>query len=163
MVNIQGSIGNAMKIKARTKIYLGVALLMFSTAVLAESCETILAALKQERHLTQIKQAVDGQNTEYRNGPNITLSVNCALGKPNVYVFWDGQNPDQQFYELVGRVGSLVSSRSAVDVVKFSKQCRQQAIKDSGEIATVEQRGVAIECQAFARDGGGTNISVFAE
>jgi len=152
-----------MKIEFRTKIYLGVALLMFSTAVLAESCETILAALKEERHLTQIKQAVDKQNTEYRDGPNITLSVNCALGKPNVYVLWDGPNPDQQFYELVGRVGSLVSSRSAADVVKFSKQCRQQAIKDSGEIASVEQRGLAIECQAFARDGGGTNISVFAE
>ena len=36
-------------------------------------------------------------------------------------------------------------------------------MKDDSEIATIEREGLAVECQAFERDGGGTTISVFAE
>jgi hypothetical protein len=141
----------------------GLALLALSTNALAEPCDTVLAALQQERHLSQVKQTEGKQTTEYLDGPNIALSLSCALGKPNIAVTWDGPAPDQGFYDLVGRTGSLVSTRSAADVVKASKQCRKEALKDESEIATVEQKGLAIECQAFARDGGGTTITVFSE
>jgi hypothetical protein len=150
-----------MKTEFRTRVCLGIVLLILSSAARAGSCETILAALQQERHLFQTKQTADKQTTQYRDGPNITMSFNCAFGKPNVYISWDGEKPDQQFYDLVGRAGSLVSPLSAADIVKVSKQCREHAIKDSGEIATVEQKGLAIECQAFSRDGGGTATGVF--
>ena len=138
-------------------------LFALSTNALAEPCDNILAALQQERHLSQVKQTEGKQTTEYRDGPNIVLSLSCAVGAPNVAVTWDGPAPDQAFYDLVGRTGSLVSKLSAADVVKASRQCRQQALKDESEIATVEQKGLAIECQAFARDGGGTTITVFAD
>ncbi|ANF87757.1 hypothetical protein A7J50_4403 [Pseudomonas antarctica] len=138
-------------------------LFALSTNALAEPCDNVLAALQQERHLSQVKQTEGKQTTEYRDGPNIVLSLSCAVGTPNVAVTWDGPAPDQAFYDLVGRTGSLVSKRSAADVVKASQQCRQQALKDESEIATVEQKGLAIECQAFARDGGGTTITVFAD
>ncbi|KOY02855.1 hypothetical protein [Pseudomonas nunensis] len=152
-----------MSIEFRTRISPGLVLLILSSTVCAEPCETILATLQQEGQLFQTTQTADKQTTQYRGGNNITLSVNCSFGKPNVFISWDGQKPDQQFYGLVGRVGSLVSSRSAADIVTVSKQCRERAIKDSGEIATIEKKGLAIECQAFSRDGGGTSISVFAE
>lgn len=138
-------------------------LLALSTNAHASPCDDVLAALQKERHLSQVKQTVGEVTTEYRDGPNITLSVSCALGKPNMMISWDGPQPDQQFYDLVGRAGSLVSPRSAAEIVNASKRCRKQAINDSGEIATVEQKGLAIECQAFIRDGGATIISVFAE
>lgn len=138
-------------------------LLTFSTVTIASSCDDVLSALQQERYLAQVKQSADRLTTEYRDGPNITLSVSCALGKPNMMISWDGPKPDQQFYDLVGRAGSLVSPRSAAEIINASKRCRKQAINDSGEIATVEQKGLAIECQVFTRDGGATIISVFAE
>lgn len=138
-------------------------LLSISTTALAEPCNDVLVALQQERHLSQVKQTDGKQTTEYRDGPNIVLSLSCATGTPNIAVTWDGPAPDKAFYDLVGRTGSLVSNSSAADVVKASKQCRQQALKDESEIATVEQKGLAIECQAFTRDGGGTTITVFAE
>lgn len=141
----------------------GLVLLALSTTAFAEPCDDVLAALQQERHLSQVKQTEGKRNTEYRDGPNIALSLSCAVGAPNIAVTWDGPAPDQAFYDLVGRTGSLVSKRPAADIVKASKQCRQQALKDESEIATVEQKGLAIECQAFARDGGGTVITVFAE
>lgn len=129
----------------------------------ASSCDSILAILQKEHHLKMVKQSESKQNTEYLDGPNIALSLSCAIGTPNIAVTWDGPAPDKAFYDLVGRTGSLVSNSSAADVVKASKQCRQQALKDESEIATVEQKGLAIECQAFTRDGGGTTITVFAE
>jgi len=145
------------------KAVVSMVLLQVSAAVVAQPCAEILKGLQQERHLSQVKQTDGKQTTEYRDGPNIVLSLSCATGAPNVAVTWDGPAPDQAFYDLVGRTGSLVSKRSAADVVKGSKQCRQQALKDESEIATVEQTGLAIECQAFARDGGGTTITVFGE
>lgn len=141
----------------------GLVLLTLSTSVFAEPCNDMLSALQQERHLSQVKQTEGKQTTEYRDGPNIALSLSCSTGTPNIAITWDGPTPDQGFYDLVGRTGSLVSKRTAADVVKASKQCRQQALKDESEIATVEQKGLAIECQSFARDGGGTTITVFAE
>lgn len=155
--------GTVVKTDVLMGVCTGLVLLALSTNAFADSCDVILAALQQERHLSQVKQTEGKQTTEYRDGPNIVLSLSCATGAPNVAVAWDGPAPDQAFYDLVGRTGSLVSKRSAADVVKASKQCRQQALKDESEIATVEQTGLAIECQAFARDGGGTTITVFAE
>ena len=152
-----------MKTDVLMGAFTGLMLFALSTNALAEPCDDVLAALQQERHLSQVKQTEGKQTTEYRDGPNIALSLSCALGAPNVAVTWDGPAPDQAFYDLVGRTGGLVSKRSAAEVVTASKQCRQQALKDDSEIATVEQKGLAIECQAFARDGGGTTITVFAE
>lgn len=141
----------------------GLVLLALSTNSFADSCDAVIDALQQERHLSQVKQTDGKQTTEYRDGPSIVLSLSCAMGSPNVATTWDGPTPDQAFYDLVGRTGSLVSKRSAADIVEASRQCRQQALKDESEIATVEQKGLAIECQAFARDGGSTTITVFAE
>ena len=152
---------NTLDFAARSVI--GFLLLQISTTVFAQPCEGVLTALQQERHLSQVKQTEGKQTTEYRDGPNIALSLSCATVAPNIAVTWDGSTPDQAFYDLVGRTGSLISKRSPVDIVKASKQCRQQALKDNSEIATVEQKGLVIECQAFARDGGGTTITVFAE
>lgn len=152
-----------MKTDVLMGAFTGLMLFALSTNALAEPCDDVLAALQQEPHLSQVKQTEGKQTTEYRDGPNIALSLSCALDAPNVAVTWDGPAPDQAFYDLVGRTGGLVSKRSAAEVVKASKQCRQQALKDDSEIATVEQKGLAIECHAFARDGGGTTITVFAE
>ncbi|WP_456016566.1 hypothetical protein [Pseudomonas fluorescens] len=155
--------GTAVKTDLLIGIGAGLMVLALSTNALADPCDDVLSALQQERHLTQVKQTEGKRTTEYRDGPNIVLSLSCAVGAPNVAVTWDGATPDQAFYDLVGRTGSLVSERSATDIVKASRQCRQRALKDESEIATVEQKGLAIECQAFARDGGSTTITMFAE
>ncbi|OEC69646.1 hypothetical protein A7D21_17905 [Pseudomonas sp. AP19] len=152
-----------MKTLFLMQILSGGLLAALSAAACAQPCDNILNALEREKDLALVQRAGAMQVTHYKASENIDLDVKCGLGKPNIGVYWAGPIPDQAFYDLVGRAGTLVSSRSAADVVKASKQCRQQALKDNGEIATVEQKGLAIECQAFARDGGGTTITVFAE
>ncbi|WP_143494875.1 MULTISPECIES: hypothetical protein [unclassified Pseudomonas] len=126
-------------------------------------CDRVLSALKQERHLSQSSQSNSGQTTEFRSGSHITLSVSCGLVNPNIAVVWDGSTPDSAFYELVGRAGGLVSKRKAGDLIKAAKQCRNDALQDESEIAANEQNDLAIECQAFTRDGGGTTVFLFAE
>lgn len=152
-----------MKFLCFSKVLMGLLLLQVSSMVIAHPCTTMLSALKLERHLTLVKQSEREQTTQYRFSPIIGLSLSCSLGKPNIAIYWDGPAPDQSFYDLIGRAGSLVSARSAAEIVKASKNCRKNALRDGNEIATVEQEGLVIECQAFTRDGGGTIITVFAE
>lgn len=152
-----------MKLHFFTLILTNFVLLALSATAHGFECDPVLSALQKERHLTQVNQTKNKQTTEFRDGSSITLSVSCGLRNPNIAIVWDGLAPDQAFYDLVGRAGSLVSKRSTVDIVKFSKQCRNEALKDETELASVEQQGLAIECQAFTRDGGGTTIFLFTE
>lgn len=129
----------------------------------AVECNTVLTALSEHSQLTQTKQTEGNLTTEYNSGPGTKLSVSCTQGAPNVAATWDGPTPYATFYDLVGIAGNLVTQRPASEVVKYSKQCRQEALKDDSEIATIELEGMAIECQAFKRDGGGTTITIFTE
>lgn len=129
----------------------------------AQECAFILSKLSLNSQLIQIGKAESKQIAEYGRAPNTTLSVSCFQGEPDIALTWDGPTPDDTFYNLVGTAGKLLTQRPASAVVKYSKQCRREALKDDSEIATIEREGLAIECQAFKRDGGGTNITVFAE
>lgn len=135
----------------------------FCDVSFADACNTTLSQLSQTAELAQTEQAEAKIITQYSSDSNMTLSVSCNVGMPNIAVTWDGPTPDNAFYDLVGIAGNLVTQRPATEVVKFSKQCRQAALMDDSEIATIERKGMAIECQAFERDGGGTTITVFAE
>ncbi len=145
------------------KILCFLAVVAYSWEAHASLCTIVRSGLNQEHKLTRTRNTPDSQGTEYSSGLNITLSVSCALGKPNVAVVWDGLDPDDAFYDMVGTAGNLLTHRPVSEVVKYSKQCRQEALKDDSEIATIEREGMAIECQAFKRDGGGTTITIFTE
>lgn len=152
-----------MKLGMFRTAHICLAVMVFPTSVLAATCDDVLNSLKQERHLTQVRQTDGKRLTEFQDGPSITLSVSCVSAAPNLAVTWDGSEPDQQYYDLIGRAGGLLSSHSAAGIVRASKQCRSQALRSEGESATIEEEGLALECQAFSRDGGSTTISVFAE
>lgn len=135
---------------------------LFDTAN-AKSCDAVIGLLENNPHLILIKKPEGKHTTEYNSGSVTTLSVSCSLGHPDIAITWDGPTPDNAFYDLVGTAGNLLTHRPASEVVKYSKQCRQEALKDDSEIATIEREDMAIECQAFKRDGGGTTITIFTE
>lgn len=151
----------------RTIFLIGIGVNFFlcgcASEAIASPCDPILAAFNQVSQLEKIKQTGGKQVSEYSGGSNTILSVSCVQGEPNIAVTWDGPTPDEAFYGLVGTAGNLLTQRPASEVVKYSKQCRQEAVKDDSEIATIEREGMAIECQAFKRDGGGTTITIFTE
>lgn len=145
------------------RIGLGIMMLVSSSLIFANVCDKTLYALDQESQLIQTKRTRGSQTVEYTSGLNITLFLSCPSDALNVAVTWDGSTPDATFYNLVGTAGNLLTQRPPSEVVKYSKQCRQEALKDDSEIATIEREGIVIECQAFKRDGGGTTITIFTE
>mgnify|MGYP003599961250 CR=1 FL=1 len=146
-----------------TKVLVLIATSLISVGGYAYPCSSVLIALGQKAELTKAVQSQGKQIVEFRSGLNTTLSVSCFQGLQNIAVSWDGPTPDATFYDLVGTTGNLLTQHPASEVVKYSKQCRQEALKDESEIAMIEREGIAIECQAFKRDGGGTTITIFTE
>ncbi|MEX6717506.1 hypothetical protein AB2C92_07225 [Pseudomonas aeruginosa] len=127
----------------------------------AADCVSVLNKARAERHLTMVQGGQE--HAQFRDGPKVQASIGCEGGKPNVQFAWDGADPDKEFYDLVGRLGQAASGSKAPQIIQAAKACRQQALKDGVEISQVEQPGMAIECQAYARDGGGTTITVYAD
>jgi len=142
---------------------LGTSLVLLTTSAVASAqpCAPVHTAVEQGLKLVQDTAVQSKQTVAYRDGPHARLYVNCPSGKVDIAVSWAGPTPDAKFYKLVGQAGNLVSRQPATDVVKAAKQCRQQALQDDFEIASVEQGSLAIECQAYTRDGGGTSFSIF--
>ena len=144
-------------------LFVSVFLVTLAFNARADQCGIILSELNQTSELIRTKKTEGKQTTDYIRDSNTTLSVSCSQGAPSIAVTWDGPTPEATFYNLVGTAGNLLTQRPASEVVKYSKQCRQEALKDESEIATIEREGMAIECQAFKRDGGGTTITIFTE
>lgn len=152
-----------MKAFSMVQVLGGLVFAAVPAMAVAQSCESVLQALEHEKGLSLVQKAGAMQVTHYKASERVTLDVNCMAEKPSVGAYMAGPIADQPFYALVGRAGSLISKGAAADIIKAAKQCRKEALQDESEMSTVEQKGLAIECQAFVRDGGSTTITVFAE
>jgi len=42
-----------------------------------------------------------------------------------------------------------------------AQRCQQAALRSKTELADLVYGGIKFECQAFARDGGGTTITIY--
>lgn len=126
----------------------------------AASCEDVLKQAWSNRHLTLLQS--EQTHAQFQDGP-VQVSIACERNQPNAQVIWDGANPSGEYFALVGQLGQGVTGKKPAEVIQAAKACRQQALQDGGEISQVEQPGMAIECQAFARDGGSTSITVYAD
>ncbi|MGY0573243.1 hypothetical protein ACTGJ9_020875 [Bradyrhizobium sp. RDM12] len=74
---------------------------------------------------------------------------------------WDASGfPPNEWFALAATAGNAVT---AVDLEKLeaaARRCHRAALKDESELARIELREAAIECQAFTRDGGGVVVDV---
>ncbi|KAF1072682.1 MAG: hypothetical protein GAK45_00117 [Pseudomonas citronellolis] len=135
------------------------ALLMGSQLAQAADCASVLEKVKAERHLTQVGKGET--HVQFHDGPQVEVSFGCLMDKPDLLLDWDGQNPDKEYFYLVGRLGQALTGNPAATVIKVAKTCRQQALQDTGEISQIENPTLVIGCQAYKRDGGATSISIF--
>ncbi len=126
----------------------------------AASCEDALNQAQSIPHLTLVQS--EQTHAQFQDGP-VQVSIACERNQPNAQITWDGADPSGEFFAMVGQLGQSVTGAKPAEVIQAAKICRQQALRDGGEISQVEQPGMAIECQAFARDGGTTSITVYAD
>ena len=90
--------------------------------VSAKECDLLLFELSKNSQLTKIKETQGKQTTHFKSGSSTIMSVSCTSDKPSVAIIWDGPNPDDAFYDLVGTAGNLLTQRTAAEVEKYSKQ-----------------------------------------
>jgi hypothetical protein len=93
------------------------------------------------------------------------MSFGCAKHsfKPDLYVAWDRQaKPSGATGKLIASAGEYLTGATQDELKQELAKCVTEALKpNSGELAQRESRGVKIECQAFARDGGGGSATIY--
>lgn len=132
-------------------------------SVHAAECRVIQETLQKERHLTKPQLSPSGNRMFYQDGQHISVDLSCdeVEGAPNAMVNWDGKKPDKEFFDLANRVGAAVTGRSTAEVSKAVQQCLRDVAKSGYEDSSLEFATMTVECQAYVRDGGGTNVSFY--
>jgi hypothetical protein len=90
----------------------------------------------------------------------------CPFGpkqKAEFQVFWEGQaRPRSNTMALIAKAGEFVTGATRAEIMTETSACVADALKsNAAEIANREVRGTKIECQAFARDGGGGGVTIY--
>lgn len=98
--------------------------------------------------------------------PAHEASYGCSFGpkqNPDLFASWDGSaKPPAATLAFIGRGGEFLTGATAAELTKETQTCVAAALKpDAMETAAREFRGAKIECQAFARDGGGGSVTVY--
>ncbi|MCY1281005.1 hypothetical protein D9M70_298030 [compost metagenome] len=128
----------------------------------AQTCEEVKARLQQERHLTIPIKSEYADRWSFRSGDRIGVDLGCEKGNFDAVVFWVGLKPEQEFFDLVTRVGIAISGNSPSEVSSAVDQCLAKAALDKQGLAKLEQP-VRMECEAYVEQGGGTLITVYAK
>lgn len=101
-----------------------------------------------------------------QHGAAIEASYGCPFGShkgANLFVAWNNQTrPPSATADLISKAGEFLTGTTASELKQEVGACVAKALKpSSNEFAEVEFRGVKIECQAFTRDGGGGNVTIY--
>lgn len=89
----------------------------------------------------------------------------CPFGpsqKADFQVYWEGQaQPPSNTMALIAKGGEFVTGATGAEIIKETSSCVADALKSNAtKNAGREVRGVKIECQAFAREGGGGGVTI---
>jgi hypothetical protein len=134
-------------------------------------CVAIAAQIEIETHARFMRKSTstlfyDPGLPSYSSLPN-GMTVSCppwALGPQSYSVALDweqGSVPPKAFYDLAGRAGAILTGERPEVLSDASRHCHQKALNSKFEISVVLTPKAKIECQAFARDGGAANVSIW--
>ncbi len=79
---------------------------------------------------------------------------------PVLNVDWAKSLPPPAYFNLVGRLGSVMTGLSAKAITKGARKCQKLALASNDELGDLEVGGITYECQAFTRDGGATAMTI---
>lgn len=88
--------------------------------------------------------------------------VDCEDEAPyGVFASWPSAYPQNSFYTLVALTASIKTGDSPATIERAARKCHDAALRDpSSEKATVMNKLTQVDCQAFTRDGGSTDVTV---
>jgi hypothetical protein len=134
-------------------------------------CLAIAAQIEIETHARFVRKSTSTlfydpglpSYTSLQNG----MTVSCppwASGPQSYSVALDweqGSVPPKAFYDLAGRAGAILTGEQPEALSDASRRCHRKALKSKVEISGVLTPKAKIECQAFARDGGAANVTIW--
>ena len=129
-------------------------------AVDSAECKGILARLLEATNASFDHYSPSG-DTVFLRSPKIVLS--CKSHRfTGISLMWDASDfPPNTWFGLLVKAGKAVTGVDLKELESASRQCHRSALKDKTELADIEIPNAKIECQAFTRDGGGVNISIW--
>jgi hypothetical protein len=129
-------------------------------AVDSAECKGILARLLEATNSSFDHYSPLG-DTVFLRSPKIVLS--CGGHRfTGISLMWDASGvPPNAWFGLLVKAGKAVTGVDLKELESASRQCHRSALKDKAELADIEIPNAKIECQAFTRDGGGVNISIW--
>ena len=82
---------------------------------------------------------------------------------PSINVSWDNRaKPSAETADFIGKAGEFLTGVGVAEIRQELAACVAEALKPaSEELADRQFMGAKIECQAFARDGGGGSVTVY--
>ena len=94
------------------------------------------------------------------------MSYGCAMGPraaPDLFVAWEGQpEPASATLEMVSKGAAYVTGADVAELAAETQACVSSALTpEADEMASREFGGVKLECQAYARDGGGGSVTIY--
>ena len=123
-------------------------------------CKGIIARLIEATNASFDHYSPSGDNV-FLKGPDMVLS--CTSHRlTGISLTWDASGfPSNAWFALLAKAGKAVTSVDLKRLESASRQCHRSTLKDKTELADIEIPNAKIECQAFTRDGGGVNISIW--
>jgi hypothetical protein len=123
-------------------------------------CKGIIARLIEATNASFDHYSPSGENVFLKN-PDMVLS--CTNHRLTGISFgWDVSGfPSNAWFGLLAKAGKAVTGVDLKKLESASRQCHHSALKDKTELADIDIPNAKIECQAFTRDGGGVNISIW--
>ena len=129
-------------------------------AVDSAECKGIIARLLEATDVSFDHFSPSGESVFFRN-PKIVLS--CKSHRfTGISLTWDASDfPPNAWFGLLAKAGKAVTGVDLQELQSASRECHRSALKDKTELADIEISNAKIECQAFTREGGGINISIW--
>jgi hypothetical protein len=126
----------------------------------APECKEIVARLIELTNATFDRYSPSG-DTVFLKNPYLVLA--CTSPRlTGISVPWDDSGfPPNAWFGLVAKAGKAVTGVDVKKLESASRRCHRSALKDKSELAELEIPNGKIECQAFTRDGGGVQMSIW--
>ena len=107
-----------------------------------------------------------GENVFFEHKFFGEMSLSCTIPNSPADVFIDfdkGSTPPKTWFALAVKAGQVVTVETAVTLQAGIQKCYHAALGDPSELSSVELPKSKIECQAFRRDGGAVNMTIYAD
>jgi len=142
------------------------ALLLVTFPAKADECDTIVENLIAQTPGLQLDKRVlaEGIDIVYLKHPQAkALSVFCPappMSPPALSSDWLQGLPPPSYFQLIGKLGSILTGVSADAISAGAIECQKRALAAKEEDGDLESNGIRFECQAFTRAGGGTALII---